>query len=252
MPIRKPRPPEPVGNYGVRPQPKKTTPLDDLPPSYPASLTAQTHLIICKAVKQFPIQTKVAELCKYVITALRPRFRRAISENLLSQDMALHAMRELLRSLLLSNCDSDLSRYEELKSELMRSEEWRRLAKTVARSQPDCLERETVLPGTTSGQNSGASRNQRRIVDTKKELIARLKARNPTTRARKICELIDQHVNREPPALQANFAPLEQWAKQVPAERSWVGFYDDAKTRHLVRCYVNKVPPLNTARKSSK
>jgi hypothetical protein len=89
---------------------------------------------------------------------------------------------------------------------------------------------------------------QHRPIDPRKELIARLKARDPNTNARKICELIDQKINKEAPIRQNNFAPLERWGKQASGERSWVGFYDHTKTHSLVRSYVNKVPPLKTSK----
>ena len=115
----------------VRPKPKPSAAPNYLPPHYPSVLlTAQTDLIICKAVKQFPVQTQVAELCKCADRQLRPHFRRAISENLLRQDMALFEMKELLRHLLIRNCDSDSLR-DELTNAVMRSQEWERLAKDV-------------------------------------------------------------------------------------------------------------------------
>jgi hypothetical protein len=85
-------------------------------------------------------------------------------------------------------------------------------------------------------------------IDPKKELIAQLKARNPNANARKICELIDQKINREAPIRQKNFAPLEQWVKQAPGKRSWADLYDHTKTHNLVRSYVNKVPSLKTSK----
>jgi hypothetical protein len=92
------------------------------------------------------------------------------------------------------------------------------------------------------------SRHRQRSLDMRKELIARLKARNPGTKARKICELIDQTINKEAPIRQGNLAPLESWRKLAPDERTWVGFYDHPKTHNQVRTYVNKVPPLKTAK----
>jgi hypothetical protein len=101
-------------------------------------------------------------------------------------------------------------------------------------------------------QGTSASRRHRQAVDQKKELIAGFKARNPYAKARKICELMDQRINKEAPVLQPILAPLERWGKQVPGKRSWLDFYDHPKTHSLVRSYVNKVPPLKTASKSSK
>jgi hypothetical protein len=97
-------------------------------------------------------------------------------------------------------------------------------------------------------QGTLARRRQNRPIDARKELISRLKARHPNALARRICELIDQGIDREPPVLRANLTPLESWLRQAPGKRSWVEVYDHAKTRNQVRSYVNKVPPLKTAK----
>lgn len=133
---RAPRPITPLGNSWVPPPPQPTAPPDHLPPYYPHSLVSHTDLIICKAVAKFPSQTQVVDLCKYIITELRPHFRRAISENLLRQDVALDTMRKLLECLLVRNCGSS-PRRRELEEELQRSQEWLRLAETIARSRPN-------------------------------------------------------------------------------------------------------------------
>jgi hypothetical protein len=104
----------------------------------------------------------------------------------------------------------------------------------------------SVEPATYAG--TSVSRRQQRPVDRRKELIARLKARNPDAGARKICDLIDQSINKEAPINQRHLAPLESWQKQAPTKRSWVEFFTDTKTHNLVRSYVNKVPRLKTAK----
>jgi len=96
--------------------------------------------------------------------------------------------------------------------------------------------------------NTSVRRRQQRPVNRRKELIARLKAHNPDAQARRICELIDRSINQEAPILRGNLAPLEQWERLAPGERSWVGFYDYAATHNLVKSFVNKVPPLKTSR----
>jgi hypothetical protein len=126
-----PPPFRPLGGSSLPRQPKPTAVLDYLPLHYPASLAPDTLLVICKAAKKFPVQTLIAELCKYVITMLKPHYRRAILEKTLRQDMALSEMDGLLHYLLAKNCESDSRRYE-LKNEVMRSEEWLRLVKTIA------------------------------------------------------------------------------------------------------------------------
>jgi hypothetical protein len=129
-----PPPPRTVGGGSYIPRgPKPTEVLGDLPPYYPASLNAETHLIVCRAVKKFPTQPQVAALCKYIIDKLRPYFRKAILEEKLGRESAQSAMDALVHYILVHNCDSESRRYE-LKNEVRRSEEWLRLAKTIVRS----------------------------------------------------------------------------------------------------------------------
>jgi hypothetical protein len=68
----------------------------------------------------------------------------------------------------------------------------------------------TVYQGTSTG------RPRHRPVDARKELIARLKERNPNPPARKICELIDQTVDKAAPIQRGNLAPLKSWQTQAP------------------------------------
>ncbi len=126
-------PPVTGGSRG-RQQPKPTAIPDDLPPYYPAALIPQTNLVICKAVEKFPAQTQILELCKYVITELRPSFAEALRNQVLRPDEASRRMQELIFSLLEYNCDSD-SRRDELKNEVRRSEEWLSLTETIDGSQ---------------------------------------------------------------------------------------------------------------------
>ena|ERR1022692_453968 len=116
---------------------------------------------------------------------------------------------------------------------------------------------EERVPGPANARRSATSAAssadslRRRPVDARKELIARLKARNPNSRARKICELIDQAIEKAAPIQQGNFAPLKAWQMQAPGKRSWVEFFDHPKTHNRVRTYVNKVPTLQTTARSS-
>jgi hypothetical protein len=108
----------------------------------------------------------------------------------------------------------------------------------------------TASPAVNRGTSVG--RRQRRPPDARKELIASLKARNPNTKARAICELIDQTIEQVAPIRRGNFSPLKSWGRGAPGERTWVGVYDNHQTHDLVRSYVNKVPALETRTKSSK
>jgi hypothetical protein len=389
-----PPPHKPVTGSWVRSQPKATVPLGDLPPHYPSSLNAITHLISCNATQKFTTRTQVAELCKYFFRELRPHVLEAVKSGELKQNLAYTTMQELLRLLLADNCDSD-SRSLEFEGELSRSTEWVKLAQGIARVKPTArtedgrttephptqlarltesatnfLRKElanfrerrpiphywrgrqgprtltesqqeydgalhflqrfpthwkesslarikdrfglliTVAEGHPQGLNSSATewatskareiiqevfpvdgfvtdgaintwlcdhlqmymdeaafecarasgtkiapspntsvgRRQKRPINPRKELIARIKAHNPDAPSRRICELIDQRINKEATIFRDNLAPLVQWGRLAPGERSWVGFYDHAKTHNLVRSYVNKVPRLKTSR----
>ena len=103
----------------------------------------------------------------------------------------------------------------------------------------------------TTNQGAPVSRRHHRPIDARKELIASLKARRPNIRAREICKLIDNKIEREPAALRPCFEPLPSWVSKAGKARTWLGLYDNKHTRNLVRSYVNKVPPLKTAAKSS-
>jgi hypothetical protein len=90
-----------------------------------------------------------------------------------------------------------------------------------------------------------------RVLDRKKELIARLKATQPGISARDICFLMDRRICREPPALRVSLEPLLDWQQKAGGKRTWVDLFDDERTYNRVRSFVNKVPPLRT-RGSSK
>jgi hypothetical protein len=154
-------PPPPTvlsGTSWIPRQPKLTEVLDHLPPYYPTSLNAKTHLIICEAVKKFPLQTSVAELCKYVITKATPLFRKVILESALRQDRALSEVSDLIESLLVHNCDSDSRRYE-LQKELRRSDEWLRFAKIIAGSRSRRVGPENARQENAHGTEQGKARS---------------------------------------------------------------------------------------------
>jgi hypothetical protein len=96
------------------------------------------------------------------------------------------------------------------------------------------------------------NRGRRRPIDARKELVARLKAYHLGSRARHICELLDQTIDRAIPLRRVHLAPLESWQAEAPDKRSWVEFYDDSRTHNQVRTYINKVPALQTSAKPSK
>ena len=126
-----PAPISPVRGYPA--PPRGNIPLDELPWDYPPSLKANTHLIISVAIAEFPSRTQLAEVCKRVISELRPHFRKAIREGLVEKNSALSQIGELIRYLLIGNCDYDWRRHE-IENEVKRSGEWLSWLQTVART----------------------------------------------------------------------------------------------------------------------
>jgi len=115
-----------------------------------------------------------------------------------------------------------------------------------ARLERDAVEKSAAATK-ASPRPSRPEQSRARHIDPRKELIASLRERHRGALARRICELIDREINLVP-ARKAALAPLESWRRHAPNTRSWVGFYDDTRTRNRVRAYVNKVPPLKTAK----
>ena len=213
-----PRPPSIVGGGGsYLPRGSKPTEvLSDLPPYYPASLKAETHLIVCRAAKKFPVQTQVAELCKYIIDQLRPHFRKAILEEKLSQENAGSAMDDLVHYILVRNCDSESRRYE-LKNEVRRSEEWLRLGKTVVRARVSDL---TLKP---FRKRKLADRSQR--MAKAKASIQRIWRSNPTAAHKDIVAFADRD------EIEVPWPDCESW------NDAW------AKHENAVKIFLSKARP---------
>jgi hypothetical protein len=118
--------------------PKLTEVPPNLPLSYPKELKARTQLIIGKALRTFPGQAQILEMCKQVISGLTPSFLGAIRNNELPGRIAESRMAELLRCLLAHNCRSKSFRYER---ELRRSHEWLKLLREIARAEQSAKKR---------------------------------------------------------------------------------------------------------------
>ena len=102
-----PPPPTILRGSFVPTPPKPTEGLDHLPTYYPAALTAKTNLIICKAMRKFPVQPEILELCKYVVKELTPVFRDALQNGALRQDEALCGCMILWILCWSTNCEPD-------------------------------------------------------------------------------------------------------------------------------------------------
>jgi hypothetical protein len=157
---------------------------------------------------------------------------------------------------LIGQLQQEIAELEEEDRKLILQAEQRRLFLNPAEDNRDpltanYLARDRGLISTASpavNQGTSVGRRQRRPPDPRKELIARLKARNPNAKARRICELIDQTLEKVAPIRRDNLSPLQSWGKKAPRERTWVGLYDSNETRNSVRGYVNKVPALEISK----
>jgi hypothetical protein len=157
-----------------------------------------------------------------------------------------HAVRVIQR------LEQEIAELEEEDRKLLLQAEQRRLLlnsmeKNRAPRSDWILSKDSSSPQLLPPASRKVSRRHR-PVDTRKELIAQLKARNPNANARRICELIDSTIERTSPALQPRLEPLGSWLSSTGASRTWLGLYDNEPTHNLVRSYVNKVPPLKTSK----
>lgn len=114
------------------PRPKPTQMPLDWPPYYPNHLIPQTAKVVAEAVKKFPEQTQITELCESVVSTLTPHFCAAVQGKTLRADLALYRMSNLLDCLLAYNCDDPSERYR-LKKKVVNSDEWKKLVDEIAR-----------------------------------------------------------------------------------------------------------------------
>jgi hypothetical protein len=104
----------------------------DLPLYYPTGLEVLTRSVINDAVKAFPSESQMLEICRKVISQLTPAYRDEIEAKRLQAYLAPGAMNDLLGLLVRSNCHSSEER--DLTQQLMRSDEWRNFIRTLAQS----------------------------------------------------------------------------------------------------------------------
>lgn len=116
---------------GLGPKPMRM-PME-YPLYYPNALRPKTEVILATAVKRFPDQEQILELCKYVISEMTAVFRAAAEAGTMKPDEVISGagMGGLLHSLLVYNCDSDNERFL-LGQEARKSDEWSKLAKEIA------------------------------------------------------------------------------------------------------------------------
>ena len=215
-----PPPPTILRGSFVPTPPKPTEGLDHLPTYYPAALTAKTNLIICRAMRKFPVQPEILELCKYVVKELTPVFRDALQNGALRQDEALGRMHDLVYSLLVHNCEPDTRRYE-LKKEVQRSEEWLTLAEMIAG--PHGSNRAPI--------HSGPNRNQPVSGSVAGDLGEWAESRLPKLR----CVASRILAGDTPDILRSEFEPL--FAEVIDRLEAWrkKQFFDEAQYKRLTK-----------------
>jgi hypothetical protein len=120
-----------VGGVGTIHGPKPTEAPLELPVDYPRTLVARTFMIVGEAVRKFPVQTQIVELCRHVICELTPHFQRALRDKVFQQDQALSTMHDLVHGLVVHNCGD--GKRSEVEKEVRTSDEWLTLAKEIAR-----------------------------------------------------------------------------------------------------------------------
>jgi DNA-binding XRE family transcriptional regulator len=109
---------------------------------------ARTAVIRTKAVREFPEQPQILELCKKFVSEMTPLFYEAANTGTMRADLALgdSGMSGLLHSLLVYNCDNDDERYR-LKQDVRRSDEWSAFEIALAEAE------KTPKAATSTGQN---------------------------------------------------------------------------------------------------
>lgn len=112
------------------PRPKPLQMPIHLPPDYPDELKRLTRKIITEAIKEFRVdtqitrQTQITKVCKRVVSKLTPKLCAVVG------DEALSVMDNLLRYLLVANCD-ELER-DQVRQETIESGEWTNLTEEMA------------------------------------------------------------------------------------------------------------------------
>lgn len=126
------------GSWPRVPAPEPTQSPGDLPMYYPNGLKVRTLDEIGVAIKLFPHQSQIFDLCRRVISKLTPAFCAEVRAARLRADLAPSHMGDLLHCLLVYNVRNDSERHR-LEQDLRGAKEWsgfiRSLKKLENRSQ---------------------------------------------------------------------------------------------------------------------
>lgn len=155
-----PRPISPVGSSWTPPKPRLIQLLLDWPPYYPIALIPETEVILGKAMKQFPKQAEILPLCLEVVGKLTPHFCRAVQVDGLRAGLALHVIRELIRYLLIANCNRDSPDSTRLEQEVRKSEAWATLTSKIAKAGRDAAVKSVPVPPPPAIENAAADQEK--------------------------------------------------------------------------------------------
>jgi hypothetical protein len=205
-------PPPPIevgGGSWIPSKPKPTEVPENLPPCYPNNLKPQTRLILAEAIRMFPSQAQILELCRYVVSALIPHFSTAVRNKTPRADQVEDIMNDLLHYILVSNCDDSVERFR-LQQKTRRSEEWLKLSREVARVAADVGESSVRQPESTQFQDA-ADDAKRRLVWAIQEVAGRLMGTPITLLGRSF-------LDGSRPGIMDGFARLFAIGRQFPTE----------------------------------
>jgi hypothetical protein len=129
-----PPPIRPVGP-GLTPYHPKPTEIPPNPPiRFPSDFWPETQLILAKAVREFPDQTKTLGLCKHVVSKMTPVFIAAVEAKAMQAGAVIRenggGMEDLLHTLLVYNCGHADQRYD-LAAKVRNSDEWLNLLEAI-------------------------------------------------------------------------------------------------------------------------
>jgi len=143
---RAPKPITPVRGGSWRPPVLPSESPQNLATYYPNNLKVQTWDVISRAIKEFPQQSRIFDLCRKVLAKLSRALCGEVQAARLRADLAPSLMTDLLHSLLVYNVRDDSERYR-LEQELKgRRNGLASFADCVGRSSPPD-ENLTTIPG---------------------------------------------------------------------------------------------------------
>jgi hypothetical protein len=141
-----PPPITPLRGASWRPiAPKPIQVPKSLPSSLPDFMAPQADAIICDAAVAFADQTQISEFCRQVVANLSPHFCAAVKDKRLQPSLVRVIVSDLLRYLLVPNCNYEREG-DHLEGECWNSDEWRGLAREIARVSSEAEPSTVIAP----------------------------------------------------------------------------------------------------------